>query len=126
MKKTIYYYETEKIKEMLLYRKIVEVKYDYILVLDDGTELEVYPNEGCGGCSSGWYDIVELNECENVITNVECVCDELDGGYDGDKSYKIFVYSENEKTKILQVDGGDGNGYYGTGYWLKVEVKNDQ
>lgn len=122
MKKTIYYYETEKIKEMLLYRKIVEVKYDYILVLDDGTELEVYPNEGCGGCSSGWYDIVELNECENVITNVECVCDELDG-YDGDKSYKIFVYSENEKTKILQVDGGDGNGYYGSGYWLKVEVK---
>lgn len=122
MKKTIYYYETEKIKEMLLYRKIVEVKYDYILVLDDGTELEVYPNEGCGSCSSGWYDIVELNECENVITNVECVCDELDG-YDGDKSYKIFVYSENEKTKILQVDGGDGNGYYGSGYWLKVEVK---
>lgn len=118
----MYYNETEKIKKLLMYRTIVEVK-DYILILDNGTKLKVYPNKGCGGCSSGWYDIVELNKCENVITNVECDCDELDF-FSDKKSYKIFVYSENEKTKILQVDGDDGNGYYGSGYRLKVEVKN--
>ena len=36
-------------------------------------------------------------------------------------SYKIFVYAENKKIKIVQVDGDDGNGYYGTGYSIAVK-----
>lgn len=67
--------------------------------------------------------MIELNECDNVITNVEFVCDDdAVDEYDG-TSYKIFVYAENQKLKLLQVDGDDGNGYYGTGYSIIVKIK---
>ena len=52
---------------------------------------------------------------------VKGVIDAVDE-YDG-TSYKIFVYAENQKLKLLQVDGDDGNGYYGTGYSIIVKIK---
>ena len=117
------YYEEKRIRELLLYRKIVKVEND-TLYLDNGTELEICPNQGCGGCSSGWYYLTELNDCDNAITNVEFACDDIDGEYSyNDTSYKIFVLAENKKIKILQVDGSDGNGYYGSGYSIMVREK---
>lgn len=114
------HYNEKEITDLLLYRKIVKVENDN-LVLDNGLRLEVIANEGCGGCSNGWYYLTELNECDNVITNVEFVEDDdyEDDGYN-DTSYKIFVYAEDKRIKILQVDGSDGNGYYGTGYSIRV------
>lgn len=114
------HYDEKEITDLLLYRKIVKVEDD-TLVLDNGLRLEVIANEGCGGCSNGWYYLTELNECDNVITNVEFVEDDdyEDDGYN-DTSYKIFVYAEDKRIKILQVDGSDGNGYYGTGYSIRV------
>lgn len=114
------HYNEKEITDLLLYRKIVKVENDN-LVLDNGLRLEVIANEGCGGCSNGWYYLTELNECDNVITNVEFVEDDdyEDDGYN-DNSYKIFVYAEDKRIKILQVDGSDGNGYYGTGYSIRV------
>lgn len=118
----IEYYEEEKIKELLLYRKIVKAENNTLL-LDNGVELEICANEGCGGCSAGWYEVVELNTCENAITNVEFVEDNNTKYEDDETSYKIFVLAADERTKILQVDGDDGNGYYGTGYTVNVIVK---
>lgn len=116
------YCDEEQIKNLLLFRKIVEVKGD-TLILDNGIELDVVANEGCGGCSNGWYYLTELNGCDNVITNVEFNCDDYDGNDEYyETSYKIFVYAENKKIKILQVDGSDGNGYYGTGYSIYVKI----
>lgn len=113
------YYDEEKIKELLMYRKILKVEND-TLYLDNGIELQILPNEGCGGCANGWYDITELNGCDNAITNVEFLQGEpID---DDSYSYKIFVYAEDRKIKILQVDGYDGNGYYGTGYSIRVKL----
>lgn len=123
MDRELYYCEEEKIKELLMYRKIVKVEND-TLYLDNGIGLEVLPNEGCGGCNSGWYSITELNKCDNVITNVEFECSDIDDEYD-DTSYRIFVYAEDKRIKILQVDGTDGNGYYGTGYSIKVREKSE-
>lgn len=124
MSRKLYCYEEEKIKELLMYRKIVKVEND-TLYLDNGVTLEVLPNEGCGGCDSGWYSITELNECDNAITNVEFECKDIDGEYYEDTSYRIFVYAENKRIKILQVDGTDGNGYYGTGYSIRVREKSE-
>lgn len=121
MDREIYYDEEDKIKELLMYRKIVKVEND-TLYLDNGIELEVVGNVGCGGCASGNYDVTELNECDNVITNVEFTCDNDDSECGG-TSYKIFVYAENKRIKIVQVDGTDGNGYYGTGYSIIVKKK---
>lgn len=125
MEKLLSYYDEEEIKKLLMYRKVVKVSDD-TLRLDNGIELEIYPNEGCGGCSSGWYDITDLNECDNIITNVEFECKRIGiGKWSDEYSYRIFVYAENKKIKMLQVDGDDGNGYYGTGYEINVKMPQD-
>lgn len=119
----IYYehYEESEVKDLLMFRKVVKVEDD-TLILDNGMELQIQPNEGWSGCGSGWYSLIELNECDNIITNVEFVCDEDTVDTYDETSYKIFVYAENKKLKLLQVDGDDGNGYYGTGYSIKVKI----
>lgn len=114
------YDDEEAIREKLLYRKIVKVEDD-TLYLDNGMELKVVANEGCGGCYAGWYSITELNGCDNAITSVEFACDpDPDDEYGESFSYKIFVFAEDKRIKILQVDGSDGNGYYGSGYYIRV------
>ena len=127
MRKYLEHYEEEAIKELLMYRKIVKVDKD-TLYLDNGVELKVLPNEGCGGCGNGWYGIEEINGCDNVITNVEFECDRInpDDRWSKEYSYKIFVYAEDTKIKIVQVDGDDGNGYYGTGYSIRVKMPDSK
>lgn len=83
--------------------------------------MTIEANEGCSGCSNGWYGITELNDCNNVITNVELVCDNDCKDSEDKTSYKIFVYVEDKHIKLLQVDGNDGNGYYGKGYTIYVK-----
>jgi hypothetical protein len=112
----------EKLKELLLYKKIISVeKIDMqngILTLDDGIQLAVLGNRGCGGCENGWYYIDELNCSDNVITNVECTVE-------GDEEvFNIFVYSEDIKINCVQYSGQD-NGYYGTGYRLYIKIPQE-
>ena len=114
----------EQMKQLLLYRKIVKVEeiddQTALITLDNGTKIKTVGNEGCSGCSSGWYYLQELNECDNVITNVECVIEEYGDELSEEKIYKIFVYAEDNKINLLSYKGGD-NGYYGTGYDVYVE-----
>ena len=104
------------VKKLLVGHSVKKVDED-ILQLDNGVKLRFIGNYGCC-CGAGEYDITELNECENIITNVEFETEGI-GEYEG-MSYKLFVYSENKKIKLLQCDGNDGNGYYGTGYHIDV------
>lgn len=117
------YWEEERIKELLLYRRIVEVRGD-TLILDNGVQLEVRGNEGCGGCASGNYDVTEINTCFNAITDVEFECEPTDEIYD-EQAYRIYVLSADERTKVVQVEGTDGNGYYGTGYSIRVKLTDE-
>lgn len=113
--------DEKAIKELLFGRKVKKVSDDELL-LDNGLVLQILPNTGCGGCCAGWYELTELNDCDNAITNIELV--EEITSYDcgeTDKSYKIFVFAEDKRIKLLQVDGSDGNGYYGTGYTILVK-----
>lgn len=120
----LYHYQQEQIKDLLLGRTVTKVA-DNSLILDDGTILRIHPNEGCGGCSSGWYDISELNDCPvNAIMNVEFSEEEQENGYD-DYVYRIFVLAENQRIKLLEVEGSDGNGYYGSGYWIEIVNENN-
>lgn len=112
-------YNEKEIKELLIGRK-VKVDGDD-LILDNGIMLEIIPNSGCGGCYSGWYSITKLNDVDNAITNVEFECDNDTLSTDDDTSYKIFVFCEDKRIKLLQVDGSDGNGWYGTGYEICVK-----
>lgn len=49
---TLYDEEENRIKELLMYRRVVKVEGD-TLFLDNGTSLEFVGNQGCGGCGSG-------------------------------------------------------------------------
>ena len=121
----------DKIKDLLVGRKVVSVEQKGekgYATLDNGTVLELQGNYGCGGCTSGWYQLDSLNRVDNVITAVEVTSFEKDSGeevteewYDYPQVYKIFVYAENEKIEFATFEGDDGNGYYGTGFDIFVK-----
>ena len=127
-----YYYQTDEIAALLMGRRIVDVSVDEqeyaewttsgTLTLDNGTVLEVEANQGGCACSAGDYWITSLSTCDNVITNVEVVAEDVSGdGWDESYAYKIFVYTAHDKIAAVEIDGSDGNGYYGTGYWIGVK-----
>jgi hypothetical protein len=117
-------------RDLLLGRRITAVKLgaeagddaqvDGQLTLDDGTVVDVVPNDGGCSCGAGDYVLTHLATVDNVITDVRLAVDE---GSDGEaaKTYRIFVYAGNEEINVMTVDGDDGNGYYGTGYALHVK-----
>ena len=114
---------SEYVKEQLLFHKVVSVKaslneQNAELTLDNGTILEVYGNEGCGGCENGWYYLTALNKCDNAITNVEVVENECE------TVFSIFVYTDDTRINLLTYEGED-NGYYGVGYYLQAKVKGE-
>lgn len=110
------HYDHDAIRALLLGHTVQKVNDDG-LFLDNGTMLRVNPNEGCGGCSEGWYSITELNDSPiNAIMAVEF---EEASADNGDDSFRIFVLAQDERIKLLQVEGHD-NGYYGVGYWIEV------
>lgn len=121
--------DEEEIKKLLMFHKVVSVYNDDTLVLDNGVALQVLPNIGCGGCEAGNYHIENIANAPNVITNVEF--DEVYNGDDdwcggGDIAYKIYVICEGVQgeKELLSVEGNDGNGYYGTGYQIRVLVQS--
>lgn len=110
------------VRQHLLFHKVVSVEalndQDAQLILDNGTILEVRGNEGCGGCSNGWYYLTALNKCDNAITNVEIVEDKCE------TVFSIFVYADDARVNLVTYEGDD-NGYYGVGYYLRVKVKGE-
>lgn len=90
------------------------------LTLDNGIVLSIEANEGGCSCSAGDYFITSLSTVDNVITNVEVIDEVTDDGWDEDHQYRIFVYTEHEAINAVVIDGSDGNGYYGTGFWITV------
>ena len=114
------YCQENEIRDLLMYRKVVKIEGDTLL-LDNGLKLYFEGNEGSDYNSESRYNVNELNGCDNAITNVEFnVADIDDPTSDNDTAYQIFVYAENKKIKLAEIDGTDGTGDYGTGYTIKV------
>ena len=121
---------TEAIRDMFVGRKIVSTEiekdgnwpvYRGTLTLDDGTVLEIEANQGGCSCSAGDYFITSLATTDNIIMNVEVVDEVKNDGWEEDHTYKIFVYTEHEAIAAVEIEGSDGNGYYGTGFWIGVK-----
>lgn len=109
--------QPEEIEAVLVGHRVTQVGED-VLELDDGTQLQFLGNSGCGGCSSGWYNLCELADVDNIITRVE-----LDNRPDdevGAGIYSIFVFAAHQKINLATFVGSDGNGCYGTGYEIRV------
>src|SRR6478735_5481496 len=117
------YYENnhDEIKELLLGHRITNVDPEEgTATLDDDTGLELKGNEGGCSCSAGDYDLTALNSVDNIITNVEFLDDPDEEYREREGIYHIFVFADNQKINFATFEGSDGNGYYGTGYSIKV------
>lgn len=135
MTQDIYDDEADKITALLLGRRIVGAGEKDIqgttlfgrsytervayLLLDDGAELRIRPNEGCGGCTSGNYWINSVAAFDNAITAVEHV-NKYGLGEDDDETLTIVVYAEGASQEAISVSGSEGNGYYGRGFRVEV------
>ena len=133
---TIYYYEEEKIAEIFLGRKIVAVEEGSFslgeryweaasgrLTLDNGTQVYVIPNEGGCSCGAGDYSLKKLATADNIITSVKVEREDLNVTeyYEPEETfYRIFVYMEDIQISAVEIQGDDGNGYYGTWFSLVV------
>lgn len=119
MKNVIDHDETSKLRDLFVGKSVRKVADDR-LELSDGTRLRLEGNEGCGGCPAGFYTLTKLNECENIITNVVVEMEEEDDSIEPDCTYRLFVISGEDKVNLATFEGTDGNGYYGTGFWIEV------
>jgi len=116
--------DLDKIRGLLLGRMVQVAARDH-LVLDNGTLLKIIPNQGGCACSAGDYDLKALNGTENVITAVDFDYHPTgdDVPYDPMRPpghYRIFVLAGNKIINLVDIEGDDGNGYYGTGYSILV------
>jgi hypothetical protein len=117
----------DEIESLFLGHSVQKVADDH-LMLDDGRLLRVVPNDGGCSCGAGDYDLTVLNRVDNVITKVEFDYKPTGAEYGEERGaslfsegyYRIFVFAGDEKINLLQVDGDDGNGYYGSGFSLLV------
>jgi len=138
--------DAERLKELLVGRSIVEARISEddgrfktgwpvgYLTLSDGTRLKVEGNLGGCSCGAGNYPLTHLASVENIITNVfveeHRVGDytaEREGwdDYDGEDwtaqgYFRIFVIAADERINVASFEGDDGNGWYGTGWYLTV------
>lgn len=102
------------------------------LTLSDGTVLKVWGNDGGCACSAGCYPLAMLNAPDGIITNVEVdakpsgddKCPECGKWYDCEHQgfYRVFVVAKDKRLNLASFEGSDGSGYYGTGWWMRVEA----
>lgn len=91
------------------------------VTLDNGMELALQGNEGGCVCGAGDYVLTKLNDMPiNGITNVIVSDEPQDGGQDA-HTYRLFVLGYDHAHELATFDGDDGNGYYGTGFWITAK-----
>lgn len=113
--------DAEDVASILFGRRIVAVdESTETLTLDNGDKLIVQPNNGGCICGAGDYELRSLAAFDNAITRVEVDSVELDGEDEWGEVLSVFVYAEGASAKVIEVEGDEGNGYYGRGFQIKV------
>lgn len=124
--------DREEIANLLVGHKVTKADAEH-LVLDNGTVIKAIGHDGGCACSAGCYDLSVLNGVDNVITRVDFDYRPADDGGKVERSghpddpedewtgyYRVFVFADNQQINLMQFDGTDGNGYYGTGFEILV------
>ena len=116
------YDQDDDFSQHLIGRRIISAdQCDGTLTLDDGTVLEIIPNNGGCCCGSGDYVLDHLDTFDAAITSVETTRTDDRGKWgEFETAYRIFVLADGLRTEVATITGYDGNGYYGTGYELIV------
>jgi len=111
-----------ELTELLVGKSIIEVDIEEkLILLSDGTELTIEPNEA--ECCDGEFALTVLQGAENAITSVK-----LKDRFDGKRAsrqqdvFELFVYTEGVRhaQKLVEVAGHEGQGYYGSGFRIHV------
>ena len=111
--------EIEKIENLLVGRKIVKAEqkdsFTIHLTLDNGKVVQVQGNLGECVPGEGWYQITSLTKAlpGGRIMAVSSESDKWE------EKFTLFVMTEGDKMPLVEFEGSD-NGYYGTGFCLKV------
>ena len=122
------YNDHDEIRDLLMWRTVTVDWANEQLVLDNGVRLKIKPNIGGCSCGAGDYVLEKLDGTTSAITNVQ-VAEQVDDvkRYEPDRTYAVHVLTEDKQMKTLwEVQGNDGNGYYGTGYWIEVHVPREK
>ena len=130
--------DVDLLKRSLLGRSVVRVQNDSEgmcsrwehaegeIELDDGTVLYLAGNKGGCSCSAGDYFLSPLNDMPvNGIMDVQVEYESTDK-YGEDGVYRIFVLAQDDRIKLAEFEGGDGNGYYGTGFYFRIASPDEQ
>lgn len=129
--------DQKDITNLLIGQKVEKVDSEHLL-LSNGTVIKAIGHDGGCACNAGCYDLSVLNGVDNIITRVEFDYrpagdyyerSDFDGHPDDPSDswtgyYRIFVYADNQRINLMQFDGTDGNGYYGTGFEILVRLGN--
>lgn len=126
--------DRDEIASLLMGRTVTKVDGEH-LMLDNGTVIKAIGHDGGCACSAGCYDLSVLNGVDNVITRVDFDYqpagdgeDPVLSGHPDDPTdgwtgyYRVFVFADNQQINLMQFDGSDGNGYYGTGFEILVRA----
>ena len=117
----------QAIRKRILGKKIKEIKDDSVLVLEDGTRLELYESgQACCAGAYGDWKILESDDLEAGITDIEFVDrhhyegDDLDGAY---STMNINILHNQNPLASAEcfADAGNG-GYYFSALSLRVVV----
>jgi len=116
-----YYGTEENFKELLVGRKVKEIK-DLTLVLDNGTEIELIDSVDC--CS--WftpsisnYDLLQSNHIITDVTTTENTDDSPDG-------FTLHILSEAMPLFDIQIEGDASNGYYLHSIYLDIKKPEEE
>lgn len=106
--------------EKLIGKDVIEITEDTI-ILTDGTQLYIEPNEGGCSCGSGdsCFDMppIRLDKPAKIM-NIKVEDTEDD---DGEYYEKIFILFNNAKiNESIDFYPNSGNGYYGQGVWVTI------
>lgn len=106
----------EELKELLLYKRIVEWDKDFLL-LEDGTKVTIEMSEsGCCASAGGEFQNVSLDA---VITNVEIgeQTKEEDDWGETTSTNTVTIYHNQNPIALAELEANDGNGgyYYSVG-----------
>lgn len=107
------YGKIEELKELILYKKVIEWGNDYI-VLDDLTIVTIEESEqDCCASAGGSFEKVDLDA---VITNIEISEPKVTNcGYEGEESEVeviVTMYHNQNDIIVANFHANDGNGGY--------------
>lgn len=125
----IEYNDVDALKEALVGREILGFVSEGLgtyrgsvqIQLDNGDVLTGWEADGGCACSNGCFDLTQPEAPKGTVMNVEV--EETEDGYESG-TIRLFVYTEFGRTNILESSGSD-NGYYGWGYHLTLNKKEE-